>query len=149
MSSIKTMMLVSITIILSVLISCWAARTQNKIYSVDLGRITKTQMMIAGRMAASGINKATWMMTIKDTSLHIRQSIQKIAGNHMVIVTPAVIQGSIDITDQVLKFLNLPTNLPIKTLSQSDVIPSLIPQETQTDAVVSNKEKQKTNWLLP
>ncbi len=149
MNSIKTMMLASSTIILSVLISCCVVRTQNKIYSVDLGRITKTQMMIAGRMAASGITQATWMMTIKDTSEHIRQSIQKIAGNHIVIVTPAVIQGSTDITDQVLKSLSLPTNLPTKTLSQSEVIPSLIPQGTPTDTVVSNKEKQKNNWLLP
>ncbi len=148
MNKLQTILLVSMTVIISIVISSWVVRNQHKIYSVNLGRIMQTQMMIAGRMAANGINKNTWMMTIKDTSENIRKVIQTIAGNHVVIVSPAIVQGTVDITDQVLKLLNLPTNLPTTTLSQAEVIPSLIPRDIQAEPV-SNKEKPKTSWLLP
>jgi len=149
MNSIKIIGLMGITILISNVISFWFFSHQNKIYSVNLGRIMQTQMMIAGRMSATGINKSTWMVTIKDTSENIRQTIKSIAGNHTVIVSPAAIQGTIDITDKVLKLLSLPTNLPTTAVTQTDVIPSLIPKIVEKDAMTNKKAKPQSSWLLP
>lgn len=148
MTIIKLGLTVSISVILSTLITYAFFAKKFEVYTVDLGRITTTQMLVAGRLASSGVNKATWMTTIKDTSANVRKTIQQIAGSHTVIVSPAVIQGSVDITDQVLSKLGLPINLPRIDLSQSDVMPSLIPKVANPVNGLPTK-KEESSWLLP
>lgn len=155
MNSVKCVLTLIVTVIISMLIAVKYIENKNKIYSIDLGKIISTQMLLAGRMASTGVDKPRWMMTIKDTSAQMKMAISSIAGNHIVIVGPAIVQGTIDITDQVLKKLGLPTKLPNVNISQADLIPSLIPKsaiktsEPMENSSQPSPEKKTKAWLLP
>lgn len=140
--------LLSIAVIVSVVISiaCSALILRpQQVDTVDLGKIVNAQMLIAGRMAAQGNLKEPWMTTIQETSQRLRKAIKQVAGNRLVIVTPAVVQGAHDITNQVLAKLGLPEHIPQLNIPQSKVIPQLVPKQQPA----GQKQTQNKGWELP
>ena len=136
----------AIVLSISMVYTSLMTETEHNIYTVNLGKIVSAQMLIAGRMAAQNNKNSLWMTTIKDTSSKIKSTIKSIAGNHVVIVTPAVVQGSVDITNQVLKKLGLPTNVPTFAIPKSKVIPSLFPRHVPSAEQHKSKEP---SWMRP
>lgn len=150
MNIMKTVLYLTLSMVISTFFSIQWIERREQIYSVDLGKIMSAQMLLAGRMASQGVDKDVWMTAIKDVTPKVKQVIHSIAGNHTVIVGPAIVQGANDITDAVLKKLGLPTNLPNLTVSRQDVIPSLIPKtDVKADTKIQIRHSQKDSWLLP
>ena len=135
-----------LVLILSMLFTTWMSHRRNTIETVDLGKIMSAQMLIAGRMVSQGNDKALWMSTVKDASSNLKKTISDIAGDHIVIVTPAVVQGAHDITNEVLKRLGLPTHVPKLSIPKANVVPDMIPREKVT---TNDKEEVGKPWQLP
>jgi hypothetical protein len=81
------------------------------IVTFDIIRYTNAQRAFASKFMTNQVpDDAALLM---DLSKKTRTSISKIAGNSTVIVKQTVVQGDIpDITEDVLKDLGLPTNVP-------------------------------------
>lgn len=94
------------------------------VYQVDLQRIVKSPI------AAQHI-----------ITQRLREAITAVAGRHLVLVKPAVIQGATDITDAVLMAMTLPLSSETKQLDK---------QEKRADTqpnTYSSSEIPK--WLMP
>lgn len=85
------------------------------IKTVDLNRIHRAQMMLTMRATQLPNDESKrWIDKVNTASLQIKKVITELAGNGaVVIVSPAVISGAMDITDDVLKKLGLPTDVPV------------------------------------
>jgi hypothetical protein len=103
-----------LTILISTLLSasiCFAFRQH--IVSVDLIKILNAQAFYANKLILKDSQNKSWVNSLKDVNASIRQKIKLIAGQDtIVMVTPALIQGTDDITNRVLVALGLPSNLP-------------------------------------
>lgn len=143
----KTTVIVGIIVLmLSMMYATWISHRQSTLYTVDLGKITRAQMLFAGRLMQGQASKKVWMATINDATGRVQKTIHNIAGDHIVIVTPAVVQGSIDITDRVLTQLGLPTRIPEMHLPENAVLPHGF---SKTKAPMLPTPKKAPAWTLP
>jgi hypothetical protein len=114
-----------------------------KIYTVNLVNIMRAQTFLAGKSLQAGLSTKQWMSSVSHQSPLIRQSITDLVGKKaVVIVSPAVIQGAVDITDKVLVKLGLPTQLPAALMNVSG---TLTPPTVSTHSI----KKEAPAWLTP
>ncbi len=102
------------TVLVSALLSiltCFALRQH--IVTVDLIKILKAQAFYANKLITKNPQDQNWIESMKTMNASIRQTVKFIAGQDtIVMVSPAIIQGSEDITDRVLVALGLPRKAP-------------------------------------
>ena len=115
-----------IVLMLSLCYTTWLHSRRTPVYTVDLGKIARAQMLFAGRVAQSGHTKA-WMQSINEMGATLKSTITALSKGGLVIVTPAVIAGGVDITDKVLVRLGLPTHIPRLHVPRTAVLPALLP----------------------
>lgn len=83
------------------------------IYSIDLIKIINAQAFYSNQIISKNSQNKNWIHSIKKVNTLIREKVKLIAGkNSIVIISPAVIQGTEDITDKVLVALGLPKKVP-------------------------------------
>ena len=145
MKKITQILLYSIAIIgINVIVTLWINHQSKTIYSINLNKIIAAQLFMAGRVTPNATNQKQLLQEVKTEITHVRPIIQKYAGQHVVIVSPAIVQGSLDITNKVLKALGLPTQVPTTPLSEQAVIPSLLQIKTVNTAHI-----EPNAWMLP
>lgn len=86
---------------------------QKNIVSVDLVKILNAQAFYSNQFILKNPQSENWIHDMKEKNSAIREKIRLIAGKKtIVIVSPATLQGTKDITDRVLVSLGLPSKLP-------------------------------------
>ena len=115
-----------------------------QIKTINLGKIHSAEMMLSMKASNLPKNEAKqWIDIVDNASKSLKSVIQSIAGNSIVIVSPAIIQGSEDITPEVLKALNLPTNIPALSTPKELVLGGMSVEPNQ-----SNKSAEPTSKVL-
>lgn len=84
------------------------------VYQVDLKKIMAVRVMQ---------KKQSGPQVAEDNPLSVRQAIKLVARHHLVLVSPAVIEGATDITEAVLSLLDLPTQVP--RINRQSVTPAI------------------------
>lgn len=139
----------------------------NRIVVFDPVKHGNAQRAVAANLIAnSGADVDDQAMLFKQASSRLRSTIQKIAGNAVVVVKQSVISGEVeDITDAVLTELGLPLNVPSVDLVRvlSDVAPTdytfsiqgdrqiqrLTAQGAQNKALAERMQAQAGSNLVP
>lgn len=142
--------IVVISVTLSVILSWYLfSGHQNKnIVTIDLSRIHSAELMMTMKASQLSTNEQkSWIKNIEHASGDIKNAIEAIAPNSIVIVSPAVIIGAHDITNKVLHYLGLPTNAPRMRAPRSAVLGGMEMQKTA--ALKSKKLNQTLTFLKP
>lgn len=89
--------------------------------TVDAVKITNAERAVASSLFNQGLNGGNQdaIVSLNDFGKKVTAEIEKIADGRTVIVKQAVVSGNVpDITDDVLKGLNLPMNAPSIDISK-------------------------------
>lgn len=136
---VSVCLMLMISILSSILIS---ELLKPVVYTVNLGKILNAQMAMSQLQVSPQIKTSDKNM-LSATNSQLKATIHDIAGNHLVIVSPAVIQGGHDMTDKVLQRLGLPTNVPERAPAISHIFPAKNPLS------VMAKITKPASWKVP
>ena len=151
MSNKDQIWLCLVTGVVSVTVSLFLAwllfgGTQQNIKTINLGKIHSAELMMTMKASKMGDQGKAWIQNVDNASKNLKNVIQQYAGNSIVIVSPAVVTGSEDITKPVLKALGLPENVPDLQVPKDLVLGGM---RMKTAKSQNDKVTNALNFLKP
>ena len=121
---------------------------RSSIKIIDLQKIMIAESVLANKTIVGGNNMKPWLATVNSIGKELRNSIRAVAGmDSLVLIAPCVVQGGINITDQVLLKLGLPQQVPTSLIPMNAIYSTEV---NSADKQLSMLQKNKIPvWMLP
>jgi hypothetical protein len=135
-------------ILLPSLVSYQLGIRHTTVVMVDLQKIITAESVLTNKIVENGSLMKPWLSTVNGLGKELSQAIRDVAGkNSLVLITPCVIQGAKNITDDVLVRLGLPRKVPNPMISINAIFPGSQNNNANENQAL-NKEKIPS-WMLP
>ena len=149
MQAIRTVIMILVSVALSVLLVGHIVSANSGFVTVNLTRIINAQRMLVIR--SSSHDNAGWIAQAGDASKRLKVVIDKVAAGRPVLISQAVVSGTVDITPEVLQRLGLPVNVPDITPTKAQILGGGLGVSAPQSQGKSQQPKQKSmaDFLRP